>query len=153
MRLSTIVGRALAGLAGLSVIASLASCQHMRQQAFIGVCERAIQANLIAPKTYKRTFATMTVKPLSVSAYRDLYAGLHGNASTIPASSNPVLYSAFIEYDASNAFNAPLRSYASCAAIQASPGDIPAMVDHVTPKQDKGTWARLMAAAIGESKH
>lgn len=99
------------------------SCSPTPDQQYLAACETAIKAGLVAPSGYRRIddvgVANRIEMPSAALSQLATRAGLKLSSADLnalgePNGPTPAVYQRLIEYDAPNAYNAPIRSNAWC---------------------------------------
>lgn len=124
----------------------LAGCNPFEEK-LIGVCEDLLKERLRSPSAYKRIGVTRTEAPLTGAEYLAVqrtdpasHAGRLLLEQTASGAIKPTRISIIIEYDAPNAFNAPIRSFAKCEHVSTDGGRNAGMFDVLVDGKTKLEW-------------
>lgn len=125
---------------------ALASCNPFEAK-IISVCEEVLKERLRSPSGYKRIRISQTETPLTGGEYLALQSSPPGpNLTRLileqyeAGQVKPTRLTLLIEYDAPNAFNAPIRGFAKCEHVSIDNGRSASTFDTQVDGKTKWQW-------------
>lgn len=125
---------------------ALAGCNPFEPK-IVSLCEEILRERLRSPSGYKRIKVTQTETPLTGGEYLALQSSPPGpNLTRLileqyeAGQVKPTRLTLIIEYDAPNAFNAPIRGFAKCEHVSTDNGRNATTFDTLLDGKTKWQW-------------